>query len=178
LARRGVSYLDATISGNSAQVREGSVLVIAGGSHKAFVRCRDLWACFALEAIHVGGCGSGARMKLVTNLVLGLNRAALAEGLRFAEALELDIAKTVRVLLASAAYSRIMEAKAAKMVRGDFRPQARLSQHLKDVRLILAAAGAAGASLPLSSVHRRLLEKAVALGFGEVDNSAIIKAWG
>ena len=82
----------------------------------------------------------------------------------------------MRVLLASAAYSRIMEAKASKMVRGDFRPQARLSQHLKDVRLILAAAGAAGASLPLSSVHRRLLQRAVALGFGEVDNSAIIKA--
>ena len=73
--------------------------------------------------------------------------------------------------------SRIMDTKGRKMVEGDFRTQARLSQHLKDVRLILEAAVAAGEDLPLTDTHRRLLEAAEAAGFGDADNSAIIRAF-
>ena len=63
------------------------------------------------------------------------------------------------------------------MVSGDFAPEARLSQHLKDVRLILEAAARAGALTPLSETHRALLKKAEAAGFGAADNSAVIKAF-
>ena len=56
--------------------------------------------------------------------------------------------------------------------------QARLSQHLKDVRLILAAAGRTGTDLPLSILHRELLERVEAAGGGELDNSAILRAFG
>jgi 3-hydroxyisobutyrate dehydrogenase-like beta-hydroxyacid dehydrogenase len=71
------------------------------------------------------------------------------------------------------AYSRIMDTKGEKMIHQDFEPQAKLSQHLKDVRLMLEASSI---PLPLSETHRQLLEKAVALGFGEADNSAVIQA--
>jgi 3-hydroxyisobutyrate dehydrogenase len=116
-------------------------------------------------------------MKLVVNLVLGLNRAVLAEGLTLARHLELDLPQTLAVLKAGAAYSTVMDAKGAKMLSGDFAPQARLSQHAKDVRLILAAAGQSGVDLPLSQVHRELLERALAAGLGELDNSAIFRAF-
>jgi 3-hydroxyisobutyrate dehydrogenase-like beta-hydroxyacid dehydrogenase len=115
-------------------------------------------------------------MKLVTNLVLGLNRAALAEGLAFAESLGLDAAASLRVLRSSAAYSRVMDTKGEKMVQGEYTPQARLSQHLKDVRLIRAAGTSAGAELPLSAAHKALLERAVEMGLGDLDNSAVIEA--
>ncbi|MEQ1852520.1 MAG: NAD(P)-dependent oxidoreductase [Chthoniobacteraceae bacterium] len=173
LAAKGVHYLDATISGSSAQVLQRDVLVMAGGEPEVFARCREIFATFARETVHVGPCGSGARMKLVTNLVLGLNRAALAEGLAFAQQLGLDPAHALDVMRRSMAYSRIMDTKGGKMVAQNFTPEAKLSQHLKDVRLMLAASGI---PLPLSETHRRLLEKAEALGFGEADNSAIIKA--
>ena len=78
-------------------------------------------------------------MKLVTNLVLGLNRAALAEGLCFARQLGLDLQQTLHLLRESMSYSRIMDTKGEKMIHQDFAPQARLSQHLKDVRLMLAS---------------------------------------
>ena len=116
-------------------------------------------------------------MKLVSNLVLGLNRAALAEGLVFAQAIGLDAEAALDVLMNTMAHSRIMDTKGRKMVEGDFRTQARLSQHLKDIRLILAAAAAAGQALPLSEVHSRLLEAAEAAGFGDADNSAVIRAF-
>jgi len=172
LARRSVNYLDASISGSSAQILKRDVLLMVGGAAAIFERCQDLFATFARETVHVGSCGSGAKMKLVTNLVLGLNRAALAEGLAFAWDLDLNPAQTLDIMRRSMAYSRIMDTKGEKMITQDFKPQAKLAQHLKDVQLMLAATEM---KLPLSETHRDLLEKAVALGFGDLDNSAIIK---
>ena len=176
LARRGVRYLDATIVGSSAQVATGDVLVLVGGRRGDFVAAREVLATFARQTFHVGPCGSGARMKLVVNLVLGLNRAVLAEGLVFAQRLGVSPRLALDILKAGAAYSRVMDTKGDKMLRGDFKPQARLSQHLKDVRLMLAAAEQAGQRLPLSQVHRDLLEHAEQLGLGALDNSAILRA--
>ena len=177
LAERGVAYLDATVSGSSEQARRGEVVVMAGGKAETFDACRDLFDCFACKTFHVGPCGSGSKMKLVTNLVLGLNRAAGAEGLAFAEAIGLDPTAALGVILNSMAGSRIMETKGRKMVERDFAPQAKLSQHLKDVRLILGAASSSGLELPLSQAHRGLLEAAEAAGYGDADNSAVIQAY-
>lgn len=175
LALRGVTYLDATISGNSAQVREGGAVVMVGGDAGAFAACGDVLATLGQEAFHTGPSGSGAKMKLVTNLVLGLNRAALAEGLALGEAIGLDPDLTLRVMRRSPAYSRAMDVKGEKMLRSEFSPDARLSQHLKDVRLILELGVQTGLPMTLSTAHRQILEQAEAAGLGALDNSALIQ---
>jgi 3-hydroxyisobutyrate dehydrogenase-like beta-hydroxyacid dehydrogenase len=162
--------------GSSQQMRDGVAVLMVGAADPAFEACRDVFACLASKTFRTGPPGSGARMKLVTNLVLGLNRAALAEGLAFAGALGVDPATALEVLEGSMAYSRVMDAKGRKMIEAVFAPQARLSQHLRDVRLILSEAERAGLSLPLSVAHRALLERAEAAGLGGLDNSAIIEA--
>jgi 3-hydroxyisobutyrate dehydrogenase-like beta-hydroxyacid dehydrogenase len=177
LAEREVEYLDATVLGSSVQTRAGDVVVMVGGSAEGFAASRELLSCFAREVFHVGPVGAGSRMKLVVNLVLGLNRAVLAEGLTLAKALELDLPMALAVLKSGAAFSAVMESKGAKMLAGDFSPQARLSQHLKDVRLMLAAAERTGTPLPLSEVHRLLLEQAETAGYGDADNSAVLRAF-
>jgi 3-hydroxyisobutyrate dehydrogenase-like beta-hydroxyacid dehydrogenase len=116
-------------------------------------------------------------MKLVVNLVLGLNRAVLAEGLAFARASAFDPALALEVLKSGVAYSRVMDAKGRKMIEGDFAPEARLSQHHKDVRLILEAAVRTGAMLPLTQLHDFLLGQIEDRGLGNLDNSAIIRAY-
>jgi 3-hydroxyisobutyrate dehydrogenase-like beta-hydroxyacid dehydrogenase len=173
----GVAYLDATVSGSSAQLRTGDVTVMVGGPADAFRRCQPLFRLFAHAVFHVGSSGHGSMMKLVTNLVLGLNRAALAEGLSFAKSMGIEPVQALAVLRESMAYSRIMDTKGEKMVSGDFEAQAKLSQHLKDVRLILQAGLGSGAVLPLSRTHRELLEAAEAAGLGQLDNSAIIRVF-
>lgn len=176
LAERGMRYLDATISGNSEQIAAGAnLLTMVGGDATAFAAARPLLRALTRQVRHVGPSGGGARMKLVTNLVLGLNRAALAEGLCFAEALGFTRRAALEVLLASQAYSAIMETKGGKMVNEDFAPQARLSQHLKDVRLMLESARAQRLKLPLTTAHRAILETAEAAGLGPLDNSALIQ---
>jgi 3-hydroxyisobutyrate dehydrogenase-like beta-hydroxyacid dehydrogenase len=177
LARRDVAYLDPTVAGSSAEARRGAVVLMCGGDRRAFEACTDLFAALAERCFHVGGPGAGARTKLVVNLVLGLNRAALAEGLSLARRLGLDAAATLDVLSSGAAYSRAMDLKGTKMLAGEFSPQARLSQHLKDVRLILAAGERVDARLPLSTLHCQLLEGLETQGLGDRDNSAIIKAF-
>ncbi len=176
-AEQGVSYLDATVAGSSAQAKQGDVIIMVGGDAAAYEAAGDLFGALARQSFHVGPSGAGSRMKLVLNLVLGLNRAALAEGLTFAESLGLEPRRALEILQSSAAYSRVMDSKGEKMLSADFTPQARLSQHLKDVRLMLAAAARAGIELPLSELHRTLLERAEEAGYGAADNSAIIEAF-
>lgn len=175
LAARGVQYLDAPISGSSEQTRRGEATVIVGGDRATFDACADLWRVMGAKTFHVGACGSAAKMKLITNLVLGLNRAALAEGLAFAEAIGVSPAAALKVMIGSNAYSKAMDVKGRKLVERDFTVQAKLSQHLKDVRLMLEAAAAVGQELPLTETHRRLMEEAESAGLGELDNSAIIE---
>ena len=75
------------------------------------------------------------------------------------------------------AYSRIMDTKGRKMIDGDFCIQARLSQHLKDIRLILEAAAGSRAGPAADRGPPPLLETAEAAGFGDADNSAVIRAY-
>ncbi len=175
LAKRGVEYLEAPFSGSSEQTRLRKSTALVAGKQSAFSACDDLWECLAAKTFYVGSWGNAAKMKLVTNLVLGLNRAVLAEGLVFAKAAGLTMEEAFEVLVNSPAYSRTMDAKGPKMVRGEFTPQARLSQHIKDVRLMLEEAARGGTTLPISAVHLELLEQAEAAGLGELDNSAIIR---
>ena len=178
LAEQGIRYLEAPVSGSSEQARRGEATAMVGGDRAAFEACADLWPMLGAKVFHCGPSGSAAKMKLITNLVLGLNRAVLAEGLVFAESQGVPAAAALEVMRDSMAYSRAMDVKGRKMIEGDFTPQARLSQHLKDVRLMLQSAERAGLALPLSATHRELLEQAEAAGFGELDNSAIIKVMG
>ncbi len=177
LQAAGAEYLDATLTGSSREAAAGELVVTAGGRAEAFAAGEVLFRLFARRWVHVGPWGSGARAKLAVNLVLGLNRAVLAEGLGFARACGLDPAALLDVLRAGAAYSRVMDTKGPKMLAGDFAPEARLAQHLKDVRLILAQGAATGATLPLSELHERLLTQLARDGFGECDNSSVIRAF-
>jgi 3-hydroxyisobutyrate dehydrogenase len=176
LTSQGIGYIDATIAGSSEQVRQGEAVVMIGGEPAQVSRAESVLSTWSSCQFHVGPAGSGARLKLVVNLVLGLNRAVLAEGLALAEACGIEPAAALNVLQATPAYSRVMETKGPKMIAHDYTPQARLAQHFKDVRLIRELATRHAARTPLSDVHAQLLHKAIELGFGEADNSAVIEA--
>ena len=175
LRERGVAFLDAAIVGSSAHVREGDVIVLVGGNEEAIAGCDGLFAAFARRTFRMGPSGKGAEAKLVANLVLGLNRLVLAEGLVLGRKAGIDPDALLAVLREGATYSRVMDAKGEKMIRGEFSPQARLQQHLKDVDLILDLGRRTGTPLVATALHAQLLRAAVAAGFGREDNSAIIR---
>lgn len=173
----GITYLDATIVGSSQQVRMGEATILLGAGDEGLSQAEPILRSIAPQIFHVGDVGSAAKMKLVVNLAIGLHRAVLAEALCLARSLGLDQAMALQVMKATSAYSKMMDSKGEKMLQGDFSPQAKLSQHWKDVCLMLDAASAAGLSLPLSEVNAKLLSKLVEAGCGDLDNCAVIKAY-
>ena len=179
LADSGASYLEATIAGSSDLLGKGEAPVFLGGCEKDVERARSVLETLTPRLFHLGPAGTASRFKLVFNLVLGLHRAVLAEALSFGEALGFDPATVLDVLADSPAFSPVMVTKGRRMVERSYDPpQARLSQHLKDVRLILAQAAEKGVRVPLSELHRELLERAEGLGFGASDTSAVREAFG
>jgi putative dehydrogenase len=167
--------LDTPVSGTSEQVRRGEGVGLIGGDAATVSTVDDVLEILFPRRFHIGQVGDGGRAKLAINLVLGLNRLALAEGLVFAERVGLDPQAFLPIARASAAYSQVMDTKGTKMTRRDFAPQGRARQHLKDVHLILAQARKAGLDLPLSSMHADVLEACLRAGEGDLDNSVVIE---
>jgi 3-hydroxyisobutyrate dehydrogenase-like beta-hydroxyacid dehydrogenase len=171
LAAKGVAYVEAPLSGSSEAIRRGEASMYVGGDASG---CEDVLAAISVRRHAVGPVGMAARAKLATNLVLGLNRAALAEGMAFAEMLGIDRRRFLDLYRESPAASAAAVAKGEKMVAGNYAPESRIRQHLKDVQHIRKYARM---PLPLTEAHQKLLDEAVAAGDGELDNAAIIRRW-
>jgi 3-hydroxyisobutyrate dehydrogenase-like beta-hydroxyacid dehydrogenase len=174
LALRGIDYIEAPLSGSSAQIRAGQATLLLAGTDAALQHADWLLRILSPQRVHVGAAGMGARAKLASNLVLGLNRAALAEGFAFAEAMGLDRQQFLDLVLGTPARSVAAEVKGPRMVSDQYAPDSRIHQHLKDLDLMLAAARQAGQALPFTETHAGLLRRAVEAGDGELDNAAVL----
>jgi 3-hydroxyisobutyrate dehydrogenase-like beta-hydroxyacid dehydrogenase len=172
---RGIRYLDVPVSGTSDQVRRGDGVALIGGDMAIADEVSAVLDALFARRFHIGKIGDGGRAKLAVNLILGLNRLALAEGLVFAERLGLDPAAFLEVAKGSASYSQVMDTKGLKMVRGDFLPEGRAKQTLKDAHIMLDQAAAVGQKLSMLEVHADVLEACVRAGEADLDNSVIIK---
>jgi 3-hydroxyisobutyrate dehydrogenase-like beta-hydroxyacid dehydrogenase len=175
VAARGLRLLETPVSGASGQVSRGEGVGLIGGDPQVVSAVEPVLRAMFPTYFHIGKVGDGGRAKLAVNLILGLNRLAMAEGLVFAERLGLDPGDFLKVARSSAAYSQVMDVKGAKMTRGEFAPEGRVTQHLKDVHLMLEQAERVQQQLPLLEVHADVLETCVRQGEGDLDNSAVIK---
>jgi len=175
VAARGVRFLEAPISGNSDQIARGNGIALIGGDRGIMQAAMPVLNALCKQSHYLGPAGSGGRAKLAVNLIGGLNRAVMAEGLAFAEAMGLELAPFLEVLKSSAAYSRAMDTRGMKMVVSDFMPHAWLMQSLKDFRLMHEVSDRVGQQLPLATLYTELVESCIAHGEGELDNSAVIQ---
>ncbi len=175
LRDRGIEMMDGTISGTSEMFAEKNAIFMVGGSEAAYGQCEPIFAAASKAHFHVGPNGAGANMKLVVNLVLSLNRMALAEGLTLAAKAGLDQAMALEVLKNSAASSSAMDQKGERMVRKNFlKPASRLTTSYKDARLILALGAKLDCPLPLMSLYVQALASEISKGKKDLDPATII----
>jgi len=167
-------FVESPVSGTSEQAANGHAFGLIGGEQAAVEDARDVLDAICPRWRHLGAAGNGGRAKLAINLILGVNRAALAEGLVFAEGMGLDPAVFLEVARESAAYSQVMDIKGGKMVEGDFAPHGFVAQSLKDFSLMAEQAQRIGQRLPLAETYTGLMKGCVAHGEGALDNSAVI----
>jgi 3-hydroxyisobutyrate dehydrogenase-like beta-hydroxyacid dehydrogenase len=168
-------FLEVPVSGASEQVRQGDGVGLIGGDERVAENAAPVLDALFPRRFHIGTFGDGGRAKLAINLILGLNRLALAEGLVFATRLGLDPAAFLTVARASAAESQVMSTKGPKMVSGDFKPEGRVRQTLKDVHLMLDQGKKLGQELPLVEINADVLQACVDRGEADLDNSIVIE---
>ena len=175
-ARDGLPLVEAPISGTSAEVRDGAATALVAGEPAAIAAASAVLEILCPHRMQMGKIGDASRTKLAINLILQNNRAALAEGIVFAESVGLDAAAFLDAARNSAAYSRVMDSKGPKMLTRDFTPQSHIAQTLKDAELILHEASQRNLPLPMTSTQTTLLRAAILLEGPDSDSAAVIEA--
>jgi 3-hydroxyisobutyrate dehydrogenase-like beta-hydroxyacid dehydrogenase len=175
LAARGIRYMDSCVSGTSTMAEAGDLVVIAGGNEADFNACKPYFEGFSRAAYYMGPAGSGARTKLVINLILAGNRLALAEGMVLGEKAGLEANNLLTVLQDSACSSKTMIDKGPKMIDADYSKQGQIKISIKDSRLMLEQGQRLGAPMLLTSVMSQVFQAAYEKGYGEKDTVAFIE---
>jgi 3-hydroxyisobutyrate dehydrogenase-like beta-hydroxyacid dehydrogenase len=176
LGAAGARFCDVAISANSDMVARGQALAMVGGDAESLQRVTPVLSAFCKEVRHLGRHGDGMRAKLVVNLVLALNRYALAEGLLLAQGMDLDLGKTLGVLRASAASSTAMDMWGQRMVdRRYSEPASRIRMHDKDAQLMLELGRRHHVPLFGMTQLNALVQVALAHGWGDADNAVIVE---
>jgi 3-hydroxyisobutyrate dehydrogenase len=176
LAERGVRLLDAPVTGSSPRAEAGTLTIMAGGEAEDFARARPLLETMGRVVVHVGELGQGEALKLINNALGAANAAALAEALLLARATGLDLDAFEQVVAAGSGASAQLELKAGAMRAHDYTPLFKTAHMLKDVRLCLEEAQAAGVPFPAAAHARDLLTATVGRGHGAEDYAALIEA--
>jgi 3-hydroxyisobutyrate dehydrogenase len=175
-AERGCQFLDAPVAGSRPAAEAGELVFFVGGEASALEQARPLFDAMGRRAEHLGLMGSGATMKLVNNLMGGVQLAVLAEGLVLAEQAGLDMEKVVPLLINGAPGSPLVKGKAARIVARDYHTDFALRWMHKDLGYALNAAVEEGVPMPTVAAARELYRFAIAHGHGDDDFAAVAEA--
>jgi 3-hydroxyisobutyrate dehydrogenase-like beta-hydroxyacid dehydrogenase len=155
-------------------VARGDCTILIGGDAALVQRCRPIFDAIAQQTVHMGAVGMAALAKLVTNLLVALNTAALAEALVLAAKGGLEAATLLAAIQHSAAGSRMLDVRGPLMVSGAFPPQMKLELFLKDLRLMLEEGQRLSVPLPLTTTAQQLYAAAAEAGAGAQDLAVVI----
>jgi 3-hydroxyisobutyrate dehydrogenase-like beta-hydroxyacid dehydrogenase len=175
LAARDVAMLDAPVSGGTERAASGELSIIAGGEAPRFEACRDLFKAMGTNLFHVGPLGHGLAMKLVNNMLIQVNRVAVAEALVLGVKAGLDPRMIYDVVRVSTGTSFAFETGVPKILARDFSPGGTVDITYKDQELETAFAKQLGVPLLLANVTQQLYQMARAAGLNKEDGLAVIK---
>jgi 3-hydroxyisobutyrate dehydrogenase-like beta-hydroxyacid dehydrogenase len=169
---RGLSLLDLAISGSTPAVDAGKITLFAGGERDTFEQCIPIYESIAKQWFLIGGGSSGVQMKLIVNLLLGVEMQAIAEAVSLGEHLQLNRDVLLDVLSKTAVIAPAFVGKFQKIRNNDYSPEFPLRLMSKDMDLVMETAVNAGANLPAASVTQSVLASSLPSN-GDLDLAAI-----
>lgn len=175
LSGSGITYSDSPVIGSVKPATEGTLASVFGGRKDEFERLKPLIATYSSHIFYMGKSGYGSRMKIVNNLVMGANMAALAEGVSLSAALDLDLDLVLEALSSGGANSMVLGAKKEKISQADYSPQFALKHQLKDINYAVETARSKGLDLETTELVTQLYRLAGDAGLTEDDFSVILK---
>ena len=173
LARAGLRYIDAPVSGGTVGAEKGTLAIMAGGEVSDVLEATPIFEALG-NVTHIGPHGRGQLCKLVNQCIVAVTIGAVAEGLTLAKAGGADPAQVRQAIMGGFCESRILELHGQRMIDRNFVPGGFIKNQIKDLKTALEIAGKLGLRLPLTD---RVCELFVALaqtGKEELDHSALI----
>lgn len=170
----GVKALDAPVSGGEAGAVEGNLSIMVGGDEDVFEAVKPVLEAVGKTIVLVGPAGSGQTVKAANQLIVAGTIELVAESLVFLEAYGVDTDAAIQVLAGGLAGNRILDRKAASMVKREFEPGFRIDLHHKDMGIVTSAAREAGVAIPLGALTAQLMGAARQKGYGSLDHSGLL----
>ena len=168
----GVEYLDCPVIGSVPAAETGTLAASCGGSREAFLRISPMLKTFTSKQIYAGDAGKGIAMKLVNNLIMGINMIAVSEGLCLARELGIKDDVFTEAVQAGGAALKILDLKAKKLQDGDFSPQFLLAHQYKDLNYALEEQSKLGIPSFLGAISKSIYSMEMS-EHGKDDMSAV-----
>ncbi|MDH3287447.1 MAG: NAD(P)-dependent oxidoreductase [Betaproteobacteria bacterium] len=177
LAARGIEMLDAPISGSHNRVDTRTISIMAGGKPEVFERVRPILDPLAVDVTNTGPSGSGATMKVVTNLFVNSCTALLAEMVVVGERAGLSHEVMMKCLSKGSVQGSMLAQTGPRLFNRDFAPRGAVEIFVKDMGLAIEIAREHGIELQIVPAARKMFERAEAAGWGKDDASRVIEVY-
>ncbi len=175
LAEKGVSALDAPVSGGDIGARNGTLTIMVGGEAAALEKVLPVLQAMGKSITLIGGPGAGQIAKAANQIMVAAQMAALGELLIFAQKAGADPVKVVEAIKGGAAQCWTLDVKPQRLFGGNRQPGFKARMQAKDLNIVLESAREFGVPLPSTAVNSQLFNAMVANGLGDLDNSAVIE---
>lgn len=177
LDERGISLLDAPVSGGENGAAEGTLSFMVGGKQEVFDQCRAILQTMGSSIVRVGESGMGQVAKLVNNLIVGITFAAVAEGFVLGTRSGLKPEVLYEAIRNGWAGSRVLDVSVPAMLARDFRPGGTVDIHWKDLGYALAQAKEMDVPVPVTALVHEIFKAARASGKGKLSQPSIVQLW-
>jgi 3-hydroxyisobutyrate dehydrogenase len=175
VATRNCDFLDAPVTGSKPQAEAGQLVFLVGGDAAVLDRARPVLKTMSRGIRYFGPTASGSKVKLLNNLLNGIQVAAFAEMLSLAERIDIDVKAAAEFISNSAPGSPIVKIALQRMTESDFAPNFAVNLMAKDLAYAIAEGASQSMDLPIANAARKVYEAAIAQGLGGKDFSSVIE---
>lgn len=176
LTKFDLLMLDAPVSGGAVKANAGEMTIMASGSDAAFAKLQPVLDATAGKVYKIGSeIGLGATVKIIHQLLAGVHIAAGAEAMAMAARANIPLDLMYEVVTNAAGNSWMFENRMKHVVEGDYTPTSMVDIFVKDLGLVADTAKALKFPLPLASTALNMFTSAANAGYGQEDDSAVIK---
>jgi 3-hydroxyisobutyrate dehydrogenase len=172
---RGVSFLDAPVTGSKPQAEQGALNFLIGGDAAVVERAAALFAAMGRGQVHVGPTGSGALLKLINNFMCGVQLASLGEAIAMARRSGLDVRRVADVLAAGSPGSPLVKMVVERMVSRDYTPNFLVPLMVKDLTYAMETFAAEGIELADARAARQRFIEAADAGYRDKDIASVVE---
>jgi len=173
LREKGVKMLDAPVSGGQPGAIEGTLAIMVGGPEKVFEECREILKVMGKNVVRVGDIGSGQTTKLVNQIIVAINIAAMSEALILGKKAGVNPRNIYKAIRGGLAGSNVLDAKAPLITNRKFEPGFRIDLHIKDLANVFRTSHQLNVPLPLTSLVMEMMQALKVEGHGGLDHGAL-----